>query len=231
MSVINGTYETTPQVSNVTVAIEKTSTITNVIADLKPQNIWAPLPRDVAATINYAGPSATLLLYPEKGKTTLAYSVELYANLYESYEYLVDASSGAIVHRIAKFCSVAPVDHSVKPLQLSGMGSLEKSALHSQMPMSVGFTGGSGIDLNGVNQNFRCYEHSDGKFYSIWDLPDIDLGKSQLPNSPVGGALALSVQNKDLDQNAQLFHVASSSSTFTDKSGIDAVINMTKSYD
>ncbi len=229
-SVINGTYIPTPKTADVTASINQSTAIENVITDLKAKNIWAPVSADVASLMTLREPTATLALYPEGRNVTLVYDIHVNANLVESYEYLVNAKTGAIIKQLATFCSLSPMDHSKAPITANHVSTVSPTAKPGLiLPQAVGFTNCSGTDLLGVNQTLRCYQHSDGKFYSLYDLSNLNIGKSTLPNVMVGGGQLLTLNNKD--NGNDLFHVTSSSTTFSDPSGVSASFNIKACYE
>lgn len=225
---INGTYEPTPKNINTIPSISSPNAISIAIADLKIQGRWAPVGPDVAKELGFDDPAAKLVIYPEQsGALKLAYEVSITANLLESYYYIVDASSGEVITKIARHCSIVPNDGKNHPVTVSHFQSAG-----NELPLQpqAGFTDASGTDLNGVNQSLRAYQHTDGKFYAIWDLPSIDLGKSVLPDQPQGGALTLTLNNQDYTQNSSIFHNSFSSNTWSEPTVVSAHHNTLVTY-
>src|SRR5690606_17361732 len=80
-------------------------------------------------------------------------------------------------------------------------------------------------------QAIRTYQHTDSQYYSLWDLPNLDVAKSTLPNEPAGGAITISANNQDLKQDTQLLHVTSANNTWVDPTSVSASYNMRVAYD
>lgn len=227
VTTINGTYEPSPKNElSIHPSVSMQSAITAVTDDLKSKERWAPIDNDVAALLQLPSPSAKLIFYPEENRLRLAYEIDLFANIYERFVYVVDASSGEVIRSIEAFCSLTPSSHKNTK---TTFGNVNHSG-SSSMPLA-GFTNANGIDLNNQSKSFRTYQHSDGQYYTLWDLPNFDGGKSQMPNTLVGGAMTLSLNNKDLTREASLFHVTSSNNSWNDKAAVSAHSNMKVCYD
>lgn len=228
---INGTYEPTPSAAIVTTpSLASAQALRTVEADLRAQERWAPLPEDVARWLGMEGPTTRLVLYPDPaqdGQIRLAYEVTLHPNLLEWYAYLVDARDGHILNRIARHCAVwpeaplrqAPVVTGGPPPASAGKGSRGGT-----------FFNATAQDLNGQNQNIRVYQHDDTFFYKLWDLPNLNLTQSTLPNEPAGGALTISANSTDFNENVNLTHVTSANNTWLDPSGVSAHVNMNTAF-
>jgi Zn-dependent metalloprotease len=225
---INGTYEPTPLADlSVTPVITGETSIATVITDLTTKERYAPVTGDAATLLSIPSPSSKLVLYPNNKSLQLAYEVEIYPNLYERYFYLIDAKNGAIIRSIEAYCSLTPEQHKAPVVKLS---KVNVTSSKTMAPLA-GFTNATATDLNNQSRNLRVYQHTDNQYYSIWDLPNLNSGQSQLPNSPVGGAITLTLNNKDLTRDADLFHVTSSNNIWSDKSGVSAHSNMKACYD
>ncbi len=217
--IINGTYEPTPKNISVTPTISNPYSIVIAIADQKSHGRWAPLSPKVAKVLGYDEPTAKLVLYPEQNGLRLAYEVSIIPNLLESYFYLIDAASGEIITKIARSCSVVPMDPKMPPITISDFATIANDA---PMQAQSGFADASGTDLNGVNQPLRTYQHTDGKYYAIWDLASFNAGASNLPDQPSGGAMTLTLNNTEFNQNPTIFHNTSSNNSWSDPTVVSA---------
>ena len=227
--IINGTYESTPKNVSTDPSVSNSYSILVAIADLKSLGRWAPVGPDVAKVLGFTDPIAKLVLYPEAGnKFRLVYEVSIIPNLLESYFYLIDATSGEIITKIARQCSIIPTDPKMPPVTIAHFGAAGNSTVPVQ-PQS-GFTNASGIDLNGTTQQLRTYQHSDGKYYAIWDLSSLNAGASALPDQPSGGAMTLTLNNQDYNQNSTIFHNTSSNNSWADPTVVSAHHNTLVTY-
>lgn len=228
VTTINGTYEPSPskELSPVP-SISRESAMVVATNDLKAKERWAPVTGDAAAMLKIPSPSSKLVFFPEDKSMRLAYEVEVFPNIYERYIYIVDANNGDVIRSIEAFCSLTPRDHKTS---VTKVGTFSAPAASAAMPLA-GFTNATGTDLNNQSKSLRVYQHSDGNYYSIWDLPNLNTGQSQLPNSPVGGGITLTLNNKDLTRDADLFHITSSNNNWSDRAGVSAHANMKVCYD
>ncbi len=224
---INGTYEPTPKNITTTAHISNPYSIILTIADLKAQGRWAPVGTDVAAALGFSEPSAKLVLYPDHSKLRLAYEVSIVPNLFESYYYIIDALNGEVITKIQRSCSLVPNDPKSPPVTISHFAGAPNNT--PAQPLS-GFTNASGTDLNGATQQLRTYQHTDGNYYAIWDLPSFNLAASTLPDQPSGGAMTLSLKNQDYTQNSSIFHNISSDNSWSDPGLVSAHHNMLVTY-
>ena len=228
---INGTYEPTPSATIVTTpSLTSDQVLRTVEADLRAQDRWAPLPEEVARWLGMEEPATQLVLYPDPDRNDqirLAYEVTLHPNLLEWYAYLVDARDGQILNRIARHCAVWPEAPLHEVPVVTGWPQPAAASKGS----SVGtFFDATVPDLNGQNQNIRVYQHDDNFFYKLWDLPNLNLGQSTLPSEPAGGALTISANSTDFNENVNLTHVTSTNNTWTDAVGVSAHVNMNIAY-
>jgi hypothetical protein len=168
-------------------------------------------------------------MYPTSdGTPRLAYEVKIHANLVESYSYIVDAHNGKILNTIALHCALIP--------EGSAHNSLASHNYQFVMPQTSSavagtFASATGTDLNGVSQSMRVWYDGSSNYYMIWDLSNLDAAKSQMPDNPTGGGMTISANNKDLTQNAQLFHNLSPNNTWSDPVAVSAHSNMKVAYD
>ena len=167
------------------------------------------------------------MLYPDHTKLRLAYEVSIVPNLLESYFYIIDATSGEVITKIQRSCSLVPSDPKSPPVTISHFAAAPNNA--PAQPLS-GFADASGTDLNGTTQQLRTYQHTDGNFYAIWDLPSFNAGASQLPDQPSGGAMTLTLKNQDYTQNSSIFHNTSSNNSWSDPAVVSAHHNTLVTY-
>ncbi len=228
---INGTYEPTPTLVSTTPGITGEHAVATVIADLTRRGVWSPVPAATARTLGMSEPKASLVLYPHTDrKLYLAHEVTLHASLLESYTYLVDASSGAVLDRFARHCSILGHRHDrQKPVTTIG---LEPAASVAALPSgAAGFQGATGTDLNGTERTMRTYRHTSNDYYAIWDLPNFNAGASQLPDNLSGGAVTLSADQNEISNGVVLRHVTSTDNHWHDASAVSAHSNMNTAYD
>jgi bacillolysin len=236
-SVINGTYEPTPTGVNTTAGIVPEAAMIVCIRDLQVQQQWAPIAKSASIyQALSAQPEAKLVIFPIEGKQPkLAYEVSINANLLQSYFYIIDAATGEIIQRTDHYCSLIG-DPKLRPSKISHTivhGGADPYPLIATEPFAMpqaGFQNASGKDLNGVTQQFRAYQHTDGNYYLIWDLPSFNVGTSTLPDNPTGGALTLNLNNQDYAQGSSIFHNVSQNNTWNDAAAVSAHFNTSVAY-
>ncbi len=226
---INGTYEPTPV--NVETIPEKSAAqaLQLVVADLTVMGSYNPLSAEASSFLSLGPPTKELVLFTtETGRIRLAYEVSIRPNLVEWYSYIIDAKDGRILNRIARHCSVWPhvADNTIFSSQ-----RLEFEPPHTPISFAGSFAAATAKDLNGITQSLRVWNDGASTYYLIWDLPNIDAAKSQLPDNPTGGGLTISANSKDLDQNVQLVHNTSGNNTWSDPAAVSAHYNMKVAYD
>lgn len=231
---LNGSTVPTPAAISTVPTIASSTAFETVVADLSAKQRWAPLPEEIYTMLDMEKPRTTLVIYPESDRSLrLAYEVVLHPNLLERYTYIVDATSGTILNRIAMHCSMVNHDHDDLPAadryrlatKASADSPLQSSTTSGQ------FFNARAADLGNVQQNFRVYQHTDNLFYSLWDLSNFNPAASALPGEMAGGAMVVSAGNRDFNENVQLAHVHSTSNNWTDRSAVSASMNMSTAFE
>ena len=226
---INGTYEPTPVGVETTPAVTSTEALQHVVSDLKSLGRYKPLTKEASSFLGIEDPTEQLVIYTmSDGTFRLAYEVSIHPNLVEWYSYLIDAQNGEILNKIARHCSVLP-ENTARTSATSYDFKFEPP--HISNALAGSFAGASATDLNGVTRSMRVWNDGSGTYFMVWDLPNIDAAKSQLPDNPAGGGLTISADNKDLDQKTQLKHNVSANNTWSDPTAVSAHYNMKISYD
>lgn len=226
---INGMYEPTPVGVETKPAVTSTGALQDVVDDLKSLGRYQPLTKEASAFLGIDDPTEELVIYTtSQGTYRLAYEVSIHPNLVEWYSYIVDAQNGQILNKIARHCTLWPHYHST--------GSTSPMKFEFELPTPTNAAAGSfvaatGTDLNGVSQSMRVWYDGASTYYMVWDLPNLDPAKSQLPDQPTGGGMTISANNKDLTQNVQLFHNTSPNNSWSDPVAVSAHSNMKVAYD
>ncbi len=89
----------------------------------------------------------------------------------------------------------------------------------------------SATDLNGATQTIHSYQYQ-GTYYMIdASRPMWQSNQSDILNDPQGAILTIDAKNRDLDQYAELYHVASTNNTWSDRTAVSAHSNMGLVYD
>ncbi|MEX0746952.1 MAG: M4 family metallopeptidase [Rhodothermales bacterium] len=233
---VNGSYESTPAPVSTKPSLTPDQALGRAVDALKAENRWAP-PTGRFAT----HPEVELVLYPDANSVKPAYTVTVRANFIEYYTYLVDARTGESLKRLAHHCSLLPESRSLaavtapearragRSLPAAGPEVAHKLA---SLPAAGEFRDAVGVDLNGIDRDFRVYEATDGNFYTYWDLPN--LGTFEMPGLPeVGGAMTISADYYSYtedDFEDQLQFVTSTDNVWDDPSVISAHGSMATAY-
>ncbi|MBA4054691.1 MAG: hypothetical protein C0490_08275, partial [Marivirga sp.] len=118
--------------------------------------------------VQYDKPKATLCIYQDKGLVNtyvLAYHVVYCPTVQERWEYFIDASTGAVLHRFESICSV-------------------------DGPRTA-----TGLDLNGISRTVNTYQGGATYFMVDISRVMYKPTGSVLPDEPIGGILTIDMNN------------------------------------
>ena len=156
---------------------ENIDPVPGISAQLAVQKVSAHLGRGTALRplsvlekqlVQYEQPKATLCVYQDKGlvKTyVLAYHIVYCPSVQERWEYFVDASTGAVLHRFETIC------------------------------FADGPRTATGLDLNGVSRTVNTYQVGTGFYMVDISRPMYTPTGSTLPDEPIGGILTIDMNN------------------------------------
>ncbi len=222
---VNGNYGKTAQVNADVPLLSNVEALVLVQNDLETRKRWKPVTGNTAKLLGLDKKTSELIYYPlTDGTLAIAYEVALHPNLLEHFTYLIDAKSGEVLNRIKESCSFR-YDKSAATKEVH-----YSEPLSNRLDMSAragSFTDASGVDLNGLNQDFRVFQDESGTYYNLWDLPNIDEENSTFPNDLAGGGMTLNAINGDEDN---IDHITSTDNSWLDASGISAHVNMNVAY-
>lgn len=226
---MNGSYEQTPKGIDLTANVTPDEAYARVVDQLDKEGRMAPVDPSVAQILDMHSGLRTVI-YPDPIKgMRLAYEVELYPNLIEHFTFIMDAHDGTILNRIADHCALLGDSHQPRRPVVSGIGHAE--AKGPARALAGAFANATASDLNGQSRSIRTYQGDNGTYYFVWDLPNIDVGRSSLPDKPEGGGVTYSLDNKDLTSTATLYHITSTDNTWGDAAAVSAHFNMKVAYD
>lgn len=226
---VNGNYEPThsiiPQQSNIS------SEEAKIICEnkFKTENRFHILPITEDDILKLNDENIEIAWLPtELCNMKLCYVVEIHPNLLDHYTLFIDAVNGQIIKEINSTCKINP-NGNIPIVKVSENKNLEKIS-KNELLSQAGFFNSNSTDLSGGTKQIRVYQHTDSKFYMLWDLDNLNNSLSKLPNNPAGGAITLSAQNSDLDQSTQLSIVGSNSNSWSDPASVSAHANMEKTF-
>lgn len=226
---MNGSYERTPVGLDMTTALAPDQAYGVVVDRLRREGRMAPVDPSVERLLDMET-SIRTVIYPDPVRgMRVAYEVEIHPNLVEHFTFLVDARDGGVLNRIADHCSILPTNHVPHVPVVSGVTSIEGKG--SDRVLTGSFANATANDLNGQSRSFRTWQGDNGTYYFVWDLPNIDVGRSSLPDRPEGGAVTYSLNNSDLTPTSTLYHITSTNNTWSDASAVSAHYNMKVAYD
>ncbi len=157
-----------------------------------------------------------ILYFDDTHNLHRAWQIKYIPNIYENWEYIVDASSGEILNKWNNICRIHDHDES-------------KQAKFSSQPPSLG----SGLDLNGANLEVRCYDDN-GTFFLLDASREMfkSLGTADLP--PQGAILTYDTKNKPIDEETGFFPnelISSSDANAWDAKAVSAHVNAGIAYE
>ncbi len=235
IELLNGRYHPTP------VGVPTRPVLTPAEAIARAWQELGRPPEPLPPMLDAERASARLVLFPHPvtGAIALCYEVQLIPSVAEAHAFFIDALTGALRWhmRLEQHCALGYGTTSPAGAPLYRQASASASCLQTlhRAPQALqpgSFVDAQAVDLNGVRRSLRVYRHDDGVYYMIWDLPSLDVGRSQLPNKVVGGALTLTANNADVDpRNPRIYHVTSPNNSWSDAVAVSAHYNAKVCYD
>lgn len=210
---VNGTYKASPNTKQITPIISFTNAITLIESDLATKLQESTSYKNGLITVPQ--PKGEVVFYPEDEELVLAHHITVHSNLKDRWEYFLDANTGKILHKYYHTCTLLHELHEID---------------HEQ-PVMLPPTNGSGTDLNGITRQVNTYTEN-GTHYMI-DIakPMYNATQSQMPDNPVGGIMTLDLQNEIITENSVIYHVQSTSSSWSNPVAISAHYNASVAYD
>lgn len=164
----NGNYFAVPQNIDVTPVVSKQLALEKVNAHLTKGATLRTMSPFEKKLVAHEQPEATLCIYQDKGlvKTfVLAYHIVSCPTIHQRWEYFIDATSGAVLHRFESTC-------------------------FADGPRTASTT-----DLNGVARMVNTYQKGTSYFMLDISRAMYKATGSVLPDEPVGGILTIDMNN------------------------------------
>ncbi|MFZ1751312.1 MAG: M4 family metallopeptidase [Saprospiraceae bacterium] len=224
---LNGRYYPTPELENVTPAIDQNKSVEYVKTDLGDIIAYQ---NEISAAGNLS-PISQLVLYRHHDQWVLAYHVTVYKNLIDRWEYFVNASDGEIVHKFSSICRF----HNHNNNSGSTCTHHQESKMNNSTSASVLLDGkavATSADLFNINRQINTYEVS-SKFYLIDGSRDIFATvPTKLPNDPNGVIWTIDAFNTSPEKdNFRYDHVTSTNNIWNNKTAVSAHYNGGKSFE
>lgn len=156
-----------------------------------------------------------LVIYPKNGVDVLTRHLTVFPNVMERWEYFIDAGTGEIVdkyYHTCEFHSHIETDDTLK------------SSFNPP-------TTGTGADLNGVNRQLNTWGNGTTNYLVDTTKPMYNAGQSELPDNPIGGIMTLDLRNEAAAEGVKIFHVTSTSNSWSNANGVSAHYNADVSYE
>ncbi|MBT2163107.1 M4 family metallopeptidase [Zobellia barbeyronii] len=158
-----------------------------------------------------------LLIYPYEGGNVLTWHLTVHPNIKDRWEYFVNAQTGRILDKYYHTCTLY---HRHEEEKIS----------HKYSAALAPPTTGSGTDLNGVNRQLKT-ENIDGVHFMINTSESMfNSGQSELPDNPVGAIMTWDLRDEIPDENVQIYHVTSNSTSWNNPTAISAHYNAEVAY-
>ncbi|MCC3159035.1 M4 family metallopeptidase [Hymenobacter sp. 15J16-1T3B] len=195
-------FRTPSGLTNLTPALAAPAAAAQAETALRRQTHVAALSADVQRLLEYSAPQSELVVYhPEPyAAPVLAWHVTTRPNVLERWETFVDAQTGAVLRQYESSCA-------------------------ANGPRTA-----SGTDLNGTARTLNTYEWNN-RFYLIDGAqPMFNLGRSTMPDEPVGALLTLDANNTR-PSAPTITHVSGANNTsWTNRSAVSAHFNAATAY-
>lgn len=226
--IINGTYEPTPRTIINAPRLTEADAIRYTIHDLQAKGRWKP----PATRWPGAEPDAATPVWAATGskKMERAYAVHIQANVIESFTYLVSAQDGRILYRTPHHCDLVGHKHKSPIVDAPSLADVSPDALPiAPVQNAATFVHATAKDLNGVARTFRALQHTDNKYYMVWDFPNLSSDFAFNPAAlwSKGGSMILDAANTD----ALKFHTNTNTlNGWADASAVSAHYNANLVY-
>ncbi|KUG07818.1 hypothetical protein ASU33_16055 [Solirubrum puertoriconensis] len=194
-------YRTPSSVSTIAPSLAGSTAAETAAGALRSKTHVTQLSSNEKQLLEYTGPTTQLVIYhPEANAApVLAWHVTTRPSLLERWETLIDAHTGGVLKQYESSCTA------------NGPRTAQAR------------------DLNGTTRTVNTYEWN-SRFYLIDGAqPMFNLGRSTMPDAPVGALLTLDANNTR-SNNATLSHVGSTNNTWSNPSAISAHTNAAQAY-
>jgi len=195
--------------------IGKTSALELVENEIRTQTKIMDAESLVMKVLRSGNSEIEVLYFDEEHVLHRAWHIKYIPNIYENWEYIIDASTGVVLSKWNNVC------------QLHNHSATE--TVHADMPPLVG----SGVDLNGTNLEVRCFEEN-GTFFLLDASREMfqSLGNADMP--PQGAILTYDTKNQPLDDDTGFYPnelISSNSSDGWDAKSVSAHFNAGFAYE
>lgn len=181
---VNGRHYPTPQLENVTPAIDVQNAKQIARNDVGTFKTLSFEEKRYVAGEQFE--SELVIFFPEKNTTNprLAYHLTVIPNMTERWEYLIDAENGNVLNKYSSICKFHAhlENHTVHKSEIS-KPVLEKNE-NAEEVVNGPFTANA-TDLLGVNRTINTYEVNGTYFLYDGSRPMFDIN-SDLPSDPKG---------------------------------------------
>ena len=170
-----------------------------------------------------------LLIYPYRGKTYLAYHLEVHPSHQEHWDYFIDATNGEVINKYNKVCNFyGKMLSEAKRLKKTKTDVRPAPEHHAHFQSLERFDGpavGSGTDLLGQNREVHSYE-SGGNYFMIDASRSMFKSIGDQMNPPQGVIWTVDAQNiAPKDDKLTLADIVSGSSNFNYPTAVSAHAN------
>ncbi len=241
-ALLNGRYFPTPQLNDMTPALDAGRAIDQVKQDIGPDNIKANWTADELHLFKAERFTAELIVYHHEDQLNnerLAWRVQARPNLLRRLIYFVDAKTGEIIHHYDFTCAIDGGRHETAG---SGSNIEYPTDANCQPPTATANflppVTGTGVDLLGVSRSFGAWQNGSNFYLEDAGKMMFNSTASTMPGDPVGVIVtldALSTSPENQSFNYTVF--TSGSSNFSNSSGsngakaVSAHYNSILSYD
>lgn len=237
---LNGRYYPTPNLENVTPAVDAARAVELVKSSIGLEKIkknWSE--KDLQIIGGQPFTSELIVYHPGRklNAERLAWHVVARPNLMVREEYFVDAENGKILHHFDNTCNMVGHRHDhAEPVEGNTLNDEAPSANDEQgetLNMLDGPATGSGNDLLNVSRSFGLWQV--GSQYVMEDASRamFNSSASSMPNDPVGAIVTVDALNTSPENQGSFNYdlVVSNSATINNQNAVSTHWNSIKSYD
>ena len=229
---LNGRYYPTPELDNVTPAVDAARAIERVKTAIGIERVKSNWTAEDLQIIGGQPFTAELTVYHTGRKLNaerLAWHIVAHPNMLAREVYFIDAMTSEILHQYNNTCNLVGHRHE------HGAAAKDESQTFGALSPTLedGPVTASGLDLLNINRSFGVWQV--GSQYVLEDAskPMFNSTTSNMPNEPVGAIITLTAMNTSPENQSSFTYnlVVSNSSNFNNPTAISGHWNSIKSYD
>ena len=211
INALNGRYFKTPRINDLSSNLNAESATQKAYDDLRKQtNVYELSEQQKKYTAGQDLLPELVILHRglTKGEPVLCWKVRAIPNVLESWDYFIDAHTGAVTHKVTNTCAFYP--DALRKMNEYGTGELPPPGTSS------------GNDLQGNNVTLNIFQQG-GTYYLIDASRQMFDNASSIPNDARGTIITVDAQSTNpANSNFDAVYIANSNNVWVDPKAISA---------